>query len=345
MAGSNIGSKDVLFQLNAPNLLDSFYRSSMNLIMKSSDEYSGPQSSYHQSQQSCLVQLTSRDERHKIGYEFALRDEIPLTLENKLVAGHKDASLPILYSALPSTKAAFQYSFKHHSKLFSTEPGILTGSAVSVSLEAAVPPGTATFLKSDIKAINHLPLGPSLYGQQGLTLSLAVGVGLLWPFRSPTSEPIAGLSTLPWSSVPEYPMSRLSDRFHCGGPADLRGFIPSGIGPRASRASGGSMQGDALGGETRTSLTSILSVPIPIPVLAKTGSRAILFINSGSLVDSIQKWNLQKEIYSTRISAGCGLAIPLGASGAKVEVTYTLPISKSSQDLSKGFQIGISLDI
>lgn len=345
MAGSNTGSTDALFQVNVPNLLDAFYRSSLNFTLKSSDEYSGPQVSYHQNQQSCLLQLTSRNERHKLGYEFALRDEVPLPLEKESGARHKDTSIPILYSVMPSTKTALQYSYKRQSRAFSTDPDTaIKGSAVAVSLEAALPPGTANFIKSDFKAVSHFPLAPPIYGQQGLTLSLAAGIGILWPFHSLTSEPTVGLTSLSRSPVPEYPTSRLSDRFHSGGPADLRGFIPSGIGPRASSTSGGSLQGDALGGETRTSFTSILSVPIPIAPLAKSGSRAIVFLNSGSLGDSIYKWSLERELKLTRLCAGCGVAIPLGSSGAKVEVTYTLPIWKAPQDLNKGFQIGLSLD-
>ena len=77
-----------------------------------------------------------------------------------------------------------------------------------------------------------------------------------------------------------------SDRFYIGGPGQLRGFMPAGIGPRSSASKGGSSVpgGDALGGDLFYTSTLAMSVPFPsyFATLRQNGARIFGFANAGT---------------------------------------------------------------
>jgi outer membrane protein assembly factor BamA len=169
-------------------------------------------------------------------------------------------------------------------------------------------------------------------------------------------------------------------RYHLGGPISLRGFDISGIGskdrnsfvsPKFGQINSQGISCDSLGGDTKTSFLALLSVPVPIPVLADTSMRAFWFLNAGSLGNSnywkmkvIEKLRNQhsgmnsspsfglSEIQGRtspmfgylRASIGSGLSICL-SNMIRIETTCSLPIYSSSTDRLKHFQIGVSLSI
>jgi outer membrane protein assembly factor BamA len=169
-----------------------------------------------------------------------------------------------------------------------------------------------------------------------------------------------------------------SFRYHLGGPISLRGFDISGIGSKdrnsfvSTKFGQINSQGiscDSLGGDTKTSFLALLSVPVPIPVLAETSMRAFWFLNAGSLGNS-NYWKMKvieslrnqgtntpssfglSEIKGRsspmfgylRASIGSGLSVCL-SNMIRIETTCSLPIYSSSTDRLKHFQIGVSLSI
>jgi outer membrane protein assembly factor BamA len=105
----------------------------------------------------------------------------------------------------------------------------------------------------------HLPLG------KWLTLHGTCAGGILKPIS------YNGLCKPP----------TISDRFFVGGPMQLRGFLPAGIGPRTN-ASGVSPGGDALGGSLYYTASLAASVA-PGGMLAEYGV-LFSFANAGTLV-------------------------------------------------------------
>eukprot|EP01041_Mallomonas_annulata_P000862 gene862-1683_t len=347
---SSTGSKDFQLQLQTPII--SSFRNSLHVTIKSAEENPALFTSYKQLNKSLEVSSTSRNRCHKFSYEYSLRDEVPT--EDPTNPSKKKVSTAVLLQILPSTKSAFKYSYtlNGENELNDTliPQRIFDSSNVSVCTELALPPGTATFIKTDLQAHTHLPLGPKLYGHHGLTFSLGLGIGALLPLLYPSTDPLITLPPLPFptpSSTRSHSalasISRLSDRYYAGGPVSMRGFTSYGIGPRATLQTGGVDKGDALGGDVKTSVVAMLSVPIPIKSLGESGARAILFLNTCSLSDSLRTFNLKNMVDYSRISVGTGVALPLGG-GARAELTYSVPLRKSVEDDVRGFQFGFSLE-
>jgi len=242
----------------------------------------------------------------------------------------KNASAAVTALVQATTKSSLKYSYCMHDDsrpsvgTLTQMSGLFKGSNVNGSIEIALPPGTVSFLKTELQGHKHMVVGPPSFGQQGLTLSLGATLGVLFPFSG--DRP-----------------SVLSDRYFAGGPTSVRGFVPYGIGPRGLAVTGGSTLGDALGGDVKTGLLAMASVPVPLPSLATRGVRALLFFNTGSLTESVRGWSLWKEFSHTRASVGVGLTLPI-ASGARADITYAVPIRKAAHDQSVGFQLGLSFE-
>ena len=159
--------------------------------------------------------------------------------------------------------------------------------------------------------------------------------------------------------------------YHLGGPNSLRGFGLCGTGPRAYRpepASGdlsslslplkvsasdvppsqtlqGAQLTDSLGGDLRTTLLATLSVPVPVPMLAKSQMRAFAFFNAGMiscLSDIHMNGMYAAGLGALRASVGGGFSVA-AAGAVRLEATYSVPLLAASQDQTKGFQIGIGV--
>merc|ERR1712238_316264 len=123
----------------------------------------------------------------------------------------------------------------------------------------------------------------------------------------------------------------ISDRFFVGGPMQLRGFLPAGIGPRTKT-----------GGSTT-----------PGGTLAEYGIRLFAFANAATLAGLSPLTNnhtrLQQQqpvtwmqiAQSTRTAAGVGISggTPMG----RVEVTYAWPLRYGPRDARRNFQFGFGL--
>jgi hypothetical protein len=119
--------------------------------------------------------------------------------------------------------------------------------------------------------------------------------------------------------------TRLPDRFFLQG-AKCRGF--DSIGPRANKISGGSISGDALGGDVLASLSARILLPPPVPSInaANFGVRTQLFATAANLSSLSSPVRLNA-------SAGVGLYVPVVA-GAALEANYALWHSDDNNGMS-----------
>jgi outer membrane protein insertion porin family len=127
-----------------------------------------------------------------------------------------DASPEIVSQAGPSLKHSLSYEYRTNGRDCDDRFNPTLGMDVHGKVDVAGPPGNVGFVKMQGGASLNMPLfGPwALHGsfQAGILRSLAFG-GLCGP-------------------------ASISDRFFVGGPMQLRGFVPAGIGPRAKTVSG-----------------------------------------------------------------------------------------------------------
>lgn len=137
--------------------------------------------------------------------------------------------------------------------------------------------------------------------------------------------------------------TNLSDRFYVGGPHQLRGFVPAGIGPRAEKGGASTPGGDSIGGDAFYTATAALSVPFPgIKYLSHNGFRLFSFANAGTLAGMDPSLTPRSFANSTRTSVGGGVSVgtPIG----RMEVTYAVPMRYGPRDARKSVQAGVGLN-
>ena len=156
-----------------------------------------------------------------------------------------------------------------------------------------------------------------------------------------------------------------SDRFYVGGPLPLRGFGPSGIGPRSTSGKSAGGPGDSLGGDfyyTAAFLASVQPFAGGGPLDATSGERAaassssstdamlwsslraFAFLNVGTCVGNVATLSPLSVIRSTRAAVGVGVATE--ALGPRVEVAYAIPLRYDpTRDVRKTFQFGIGVSL
>jgi outer membrane protein insertion porin family len=252
--------------------------------------------------------------KHHLNYTFSVRDEIPLPHATQSRASA--SSDMILLHARASSKSALKYSYT-----VDTRPNGVNssrGHLLDVSVEVALPPGTAQFIKSEAKGEFHSEIGPKLFGQNGLALSLGGSFGIMQAKG----------------------VSQFSDRFYLGGPMSLRGFETYGIGPRGIRSIHSSCTGSPLGGTTKLNCIAMVHWPIPLKIMAESGCRNFIFLNCGSLGSG---FGSKFPLGQPRLSIGAGGSFAFGP--AKFECSYSFPIIRAEQDVVKQFQIGAGLTI
>lgn len=200
--------------------------------------------------------------------------------------------------------------------------------------------GDVAFWKSEIEAqrATAIPI-PGVKGDSGVSFTSGFRAGILYPLP------------LGFGSKPE--PSRLNDRFHIGGPADVRGFRLSGLGPRDGA--------DALGGDVYAAGSANLLFPIP-RVGPDKPFRFQAFVNGGRLLalkrseksdEDKASQSLSRDVYSTigqlghglpSISAGIGLVYAHPA--ARFELNFSLPlVIREGEEGRKGLQFGISINM
>ena len=201
--------------------------------------------------------------------------------------------------------------------------------------------GDVAFAKSEIQAQGALPIPiPSVKGDSGVSLTTGFRAGLLYPLS-------LGFGSQATSS-------RINDRFQIGGPADVRGFRLSGLGPHDGA--------DAVGGDLYVAGSANLLFPIPQVGLDRP-FRFQAFVNGGRLLalkgsKTSEKGEMsgeavRKSLSSTlqelgnglpSIAAGVGLVYAHPA--ARLELNFTLPlVLRKGEDARKGFQFGIGINM
>lgn len=174
----------------------------------------------------------------------------------------------------------------------------------------------------------------------GMTLHSSLNCGIIRPLGGLFGGAIGSTLSLP-----------LIDRFYVGGPGTLRGFLPSGIGPRSIDAGGSSVPGgDSLGGDLFYTSTLAISAPFPtyFAALRGNGARLFGFANAGTCVissaspligmDSPETW--RKILSSTRLAVGGGVSA--GSPMGRFEATYAVPVRYGPRDARRSVQFGLS---
>ncbi|KAL3766522.1 hypothetical protein ACHAWU_000317 [Discostella pseudostelligera] len=187
----------------------------------------------------------------------------------------------------------------------------------------------------------------------GMTLHSSFNCGILRPLNF---NSLIGNSTIRSSNNNGGTASIIippSDRFYVGGPGQLRGFLPAGIGPRANTGGSSVPGGDALGGDIFYTSTLATSVPFPtyLATLRNNGARLFGFVNAGTCcavstssssttpligMGCLPIWN--QILHSTRVSIGGGLS--MGSPMGRCELTYAVPIRYGPRDARKSVQFG-----
>ena len=144
-----------------------------------------------------------------VDWSLLLRDLIPR--RHATLPYAMDASPEIVSQSGPSLKHSLSYEYRTNGRYCDHRLNPTSGMDVHGKLEVAGPPGDVGFFKMQGGASLNVPLPGTwaLHGafQMGILRSLAFG-GLCGP-------------------------ASISDRFFVGGPMQMRGFVPAGIGPRA----------------------------------------------------------------------------------------------------------------
>lgn len=249
-----------------------------------------------------------------------------------------DTSPEIILASGPSLKHSLIAEIKTNGTLMDDKFNPTVGLDSYGGFELAGPPGNVGFFKFWGGGAFHTTIEESIGG---------IGMHRNWLYKLAFHSTIHGGMIQPLTygglcSNGSSNVTNILDRFYVGGSNQLRGFLPSGIGPRAETG-GSSSPGDALGGDVFYTSTLALSLPFPgVNVLSKNGLRLFGFVNSGTLVGLSDASNLVSFINSSRIAVGCGVSMgtPLG----RIETTYALPLRFSNKDARRSVQFGIGLN-
>ena len=279
---------------------------------------------------------------HKfIEWSLASRDIVPKRAMNWPYLC--DSSPEIVASSGPTLKHSITFETRMNGTSLDNKFNPTEGIDAYAGAEVAGPPGDVGFIKLWGGGSLHFPF----IDYYGLTFHLAFNTGILKPLRFGGSCSSGGITSV-------------NDRFFIGGPNQLRGFIPGGIGPRSRNVSftsvyfdfitrfmmtqrltlkGGSMTpgGDALGGDVFYTATGAVSVPCPI-----AGARLFAFVNAGTLTGWYPSLNFSSFLKTTRISIGSGLSF--GTPMGRVEATYSMPIRYGPMDARRSVQLGVGLN-
>lgn len=326
-------------------------------------------SSFDQSVNNFKATYITSDNRFRMTAEYSMRDEVPImetipiapvetysksepykafgfSIPNYWKSGSTNVSTPIslqngryasnavLSQAISSLKTSFSYVFT----LFDTRQSLpsgggdhTSGGLFQISGELALPPGDVRYARSELVSQYHYPLT----SKKDMVASFACNLGYVLP--SERNKPI-----------------HLIDRYYMGGPLSLRGFHPSGVGPRSIPSE--KTSSDSLGGNFKANCVALLSAPVPLHALVPRWShgtysplRAFAFANAGILslqhpLSTESASPAQDLFRKCRLSVGSGLSLTLNGA-IRLEATYNVNILKASQDQSKPFQIGFGLSI
>ncbi len=159
------------------------------------------------------VPESSRDAYVGLEWSAAFRDVMPR--RHPTLPFACDASPEIVAQAGPSWKHSLLYQHRLNNSLCDDRYNPTAGVDAHWAWEVAGPPGDVGFVKGTGGASLHVPVADAM---GGISLHASVNGGFIRPIT------YGGLCPATTS---------VSDRFYVGGPIQLRGFMHSGIGPRA----------------------------------------------------------------------------------------------------------------
>jgi len=270
-------------------------------------------------------------------WSLALRDVIP----------RRHISAPFQCDASPEIIAASGPNLKHSVVADYRLNGYLTNDRFNPSagvdsyggVEVAGPPGDVGFVKAWGGAAIHIPIVPELDEEEkkeaGFLGNLLNGLSLhsSLHFGAVKGISFGGLCT-GGDSV------NISDRFHVGGSHQLRGFLPSGVGPRAATGGQSVPGGDSTGGEVFYTASTSLSMPFPgNQFLAQSGVRLFGFANAGTLTSFENAMDVGAFMNSSRTAVGGGVSV--ATQMGRLEATYAVPLRYSPADGRRAVQAGI----
>ena len=271
-----------------------------------------------------------------IDWTMSFRDIIP----------RRSLSIPYLCDSSPDIVAASGPSLKHSLSAEYNLNGNYTDDRFNPTvgldshggIEIAGPPGDVGFVKCWGGAALHIPLvepmnsnGKNTFLQHligGLSFHTAINGGVIKPLS------YGGLC------CNSHGVTNVIDRFYVGGSHQLRGFLPSGIGPRAQSGGSSTPGGDSLGGDAFYTASASLSVPFPgLSFFSKNGVRLFGFANAGTLLGLENATQLDAFIRSTRVAVGGGVSV--GTRIGRLEATYAIPLRYGPKDARRSVQAGI----
>ena len=248
-----------------------------------------------------------------LDWSLVFRDVIPR--RHTKLPYHCDASPEIVSQSGPTTKNSLTYEYRTNGCHTNNRYNPTTGTDVRAKLEIAGPPGDVGFVKAEGGLASHLALNENL----ALHASLSSGI----------------LHTLSFGGICGDPT--VSDRFYIGGPMQLRGFLPAGIGPRAKTGGPSVPGGDALGGDFFYTATLAVSTPFPVmSFLQDTDIRFFGFANAGTLTGLTSMAHMMR---TTRAAVGGGVC--MGSPFGRMEATYAVPLRFGPRDARKAVQFGL----
>lgn len=215
--------------------------------------------------------------------------------------------------------------------------GYLTKSSLEVAGWGPLQ-GDVAFTKAELQAQGATPIPiPGIKRDSRISFTTGFRAGLLYPLP------------LGFDSKPT--PSRINDRFQLGGPADVRGFRLSGLGPHDGT--------DAVGGDVYAAGSANLLLPLP-RVSRDTPLRFQTFITGGRslALKGVEKNDnsnapLNKNVIPTIKELGNGLPSMAAGFGlvyahpmARFELNFTLPlVLRKGEDARKGLQFGIGINM
>jgi len=275
-------------------------------------------------------------------WSLAFRDVIP----------RRHGTVPFRYDASPEVIAASGPNLKHSLVADYRLNGYLTDDRFNPTAgfdayggaEVAGPPGDVGFVKLWGGASVHVPIVPELdtdaSKRSGFLKQVFHGLSL---HTSIHGGAIKGLDFggLCYSGGTGRHVTNISDRFHVGGSHQLRGFLPSGIGPRSTGGGASAPGGDSMGGDVFYTASASLSVPFPgNKFLANNGVRLFAFVNSGTLTSFENAvTNVGSFVNSSRTAVGGGVSV--GTAIGRLEATYAVPLRYAPSDARRSVQAGI----
>jgi len=252
-----------------------------------------------------------------------------------------DASPEIVSSSGPTLKHSVVSEYKLNGAYVDDRFNPTQGIDSYAGIEVAGPPGNVGFVKCWGGGALHWPIVPTVSGPEKKRIGLLKYALEGLSFHS--SLHFGLIKQLTFGGLLPNDVTNIADRFYVGGPHQLRGFLPAGIGPRAETGGASTPGGDSMGGDAFYTGTAAVSIPFPgITFLAKNRARLFGFANIGTLSGLDAAINVNSFMNSSRVALGGGVSV--GSSMGRIEMTFAFPLRYGPRDGRKSIQTGIGFN-